>query len=112
MARQFRELKVGDRYWYENGHDKITRFTLEQLAELRKSTMARIMCDNLDLKVIQSNAFLPASSGNPLVSCASLKRFSLKSWKNEPLNGAIVVDDSDTTTTTTTTTSDPDNFFV
>lgn len=47
--------------------------------------MSRIVCDNLDLKFIQKNAFLPPSDENPIVSCASLKKVNLKRWKDEQL---------------------------
>ena len=85
VARQFRDLKFGDRYYFENGNNETTRFSLKQLNQIRRGTMSRIICDNLDVKFIQRNAFLPPSTENPIVSCASLKKVSLKRWKDEPL---------------------------
>jgi peroxidase len=85
VAQQFRDLKIGDRLYFENGHDNATRFSLPQLKQLRRSSMARIMCDNLDIKVIQKRAFAPVSPENPLVPCASIRRAGLKHWRNEPL---------------------------
>lgn len=85
MARQFRDFKFGDRFYYENGNDLNTRFTLSQLHQLRKSSMSRIICDNLDVKMIQKNAFFQTSQDNPLVDCKTLKRVNLKKWKNEKL---------------------------
>ena len=85
LGEQFRDLKFGDRFYFENGHDKVTRFKLNQLNEIRKGTMARIMCDNLDLVSVQKDAFRPIGTDNPLVSCKSLPRVLLSKWKNEKL---------------------------
>jgi hypothetical protein len=85
VSRQFRDLKFGDRFYYENGHDVNTRFQLPQLNEIRKVTMSKLICDNLDIESIQRNAFLPISPANPLISCKSLPPFDLSKWKNEPL---------------------------
>ncbi|KAK3911279.1 Peroxidase [Frankliniella fusca] len=44
IGRTFRNLKLGDRYWYENG-GQAGSFSTAQLAELRRVTLARIVCD-------------------------------------------------------------------
>lgn len=52
------EKRSGDRYWYENGNTPGS-FTPEQLEEIRKSTMAKILCDNGDnLRSVQPRAFI------------------------------------------------------
>ena len=89
VAKQFRDLKFGDRFYYENGIDVRTRFAPDQLDELRKSSIARLMCDNLDIKFVQQNAFFPASPTNPIVDCKSLKKMNLSKWKNEKLPSEI-----------------------
>lgn len=38
---------TGDRFWYENGNVP-NALTLSQLNEIRKATLSRIICDNLD----------------------------------------------------------------
>lgn len=44
---QFRQLRKCDRYWYETDDPNI-RFTEAQLNEIRKSTLSKIVCDNMD----------------------------------------------------------------
>jgi len=48
IATQFSSVRVGDRFWYELG-DQPSSFTPDQLEEIRKSRLARVMCDNTDL---------------------------------------------------------------
>ena len=61
-------LFVHCRFWYDLGmDDKIPNFQLEELAEIRKVTMARIICDNTrGLTEIQKNAF---EMSNSMVPC-------------------------------------------
>ncbi|KAJ3666327.1 hypothetical protein Zmor_001776 [Zophobas morio] len=49
IADQFYRLKKGDRYFFEN-HPSINPgfFTPEQLQQLRKTSMSRLICDNSD----------------------------------------------------------------
>ena len=44
---QFRNLRKCDRFWYENGNPLI-RFTEAQLAEIRKITLSKVICENCD----------------------------------------------------------------
>jgi hypothetical protein len=44
---QFRNLRKCDRFWYENSNPLI-RFTEAQLAEIRKMTLSKVICDNCD----------------------------------------------------------------
>lgn len=66
IADQFSKLRRGDRYFYE--HDpKINpgAFTIEQLKEVKKSSLARMLCDNSDnLQSASLKSFLrPDASG-------------------------------------------------
>lgn len=38
---------LGDRFWYENGN-QTNSLTESQLREIRRVTLSRIICDNLD----------------------------------------------------------------
>lgn len=49
LADQFVRFKKGDRYYHENSpHVNPGHFTLHQLHEIRKTSLARIICDNAD----------------------------------------------------------------
>ncbi|CAG9823543.1 unnamed protein product, partial [Phaedon cochleariae] len=89
IAEQFSRLKKGDRYFFENdptinpGH-----FTPEQLVELRKASMSRIICDNNDhilLRRQAKNAFkVPDVPGNEFLDCKSdaIPRMDLSYWSH------------------------------
>jgi len=84
IGDQFTRLKRGDRFWYENGKFKKSRFSLKQLDEIRKSNMARILCDNSDIKQIQPLVFKIATGGNKLIQCkdqTSIPKLNLKVFK-------------------------------
>ncbi|XP_076059545.1 peroxidase homolog [Oratosquilla oratoria] len=81
----FKEIRIGDRFWYENkGYP--SEFTLEQLDEIRKVKLSRIICDNSDdIKSIQVYAMvLPDHEINPRVACGSgvLPRLDLSKWRD------------------------------
>ncbi|XP_042858505.1 peroxidase-like [Penaeus japonicus] len=81
LADQFYRLKVGDRYWYETD-DPDTQFTTGQLKEIRKSSLAKIMCSVFpELKEVQLWPLKLVSKKNPMVRCSSLQKTNLKPWK-------------------------------
>uniref|UniRef100_A0A336LIY5 CSON007160 protein n=2 Tax=Culicoides sonorensis TaxID=179676 RepID=A0A336LIY5_CULSO len=82
IAIQFRQLRKCDRFWYEN-NDPILKFSEAQLAEIRKITLAKVICENLDFPgEIQRAAFdLPSNFLNPRVSCQSLPQIDLNAWR-------------------------------
>ncbi|OQV20361.1 putative Chorion peroxidase [Hypsibius exemplaris] len=48
IAKQFQQLKFGDRFWFEFGKTMVSgdsQFTGAELAEIRKTSLARLMCD-------------------------------------------------------------------
>ncbi|XP_071514131.1 uncharacterized protein [Panulirus ornatus] len=82
LGIQFRNLRMCDRFWYENA-DPLIRFTDPQLTEVRKVTLAKLLCDNCDsVESEQRSAFdLPDPFLNPRVSCRDLPGVNLELWK-------------------------------
>ena len=78
-------VRKGDRFWYENGGWP-SSFTLEQLTEIRKMKLSRVLCDNTDsMDTVQVYAMvLPDHEINPRVSCKSglLPRMDLSRWRD------------------------------
>lgn len=57
IGRQFANLKNGDRFWYENP-GMPSSFTPSQLQEIRKVTLAKLICENGDdIETIQRWVF-------------------------------------------------------
>jgi len=80
LGAGFRDWKYGDRYYYEN-NNKLTGFSGKQLYEIRKSSMARLICDNTDIYFIQGYPFLEANQNtNPLMDCSQLPSVDLSKW--------------------------------
>ncbi|KAK4320758.1 hypothetical protein Pmani_008413, partial [Petrolisthes manimaculis] len=81
----FKELRYGDRFWYEN-HGFPSEFTPGQLDEIRKVKLSRIICDNSDdIKTMQVYAMvLPDHEINPRVPCNSgiLPRMDISKWRD------------------------------
>jgi len=81
IADQFARLKAGDRFYYENGGQSGS-FTPDQLAEIRKVSMASVICRNGDyIQHMQPLAFRPVTNINPRLPCSAIPSMSLIPWK-------------------------------
>ncbi|XP_066153356.1 uncharacterized protein [Euwallacea fornicatus] len=92
IAIQFRHLRKCDRFWYET-NDPLLGFTEAQLAEIRKITLAKTICDNLDGNSdMQRSAFeLPSNFLNPRVPCKDHPSMNFNPWReNAPGQGCII----------------------
>ncbi|CAH1777105.1 unnamed protein product [Owenia fusiformis] len=107
IGRQFEALRAGDRYWHENPKSP-GQFTQDQLREIKKSSIAKTICNNGDsIKYIQKRYLLlprseiPQSAKrnyysnleieniygqeqNERVLCSSLPQVDLNLWKETP----------------------------
>ncbi|XP_069177766.1 salivary peroxidase/catechol oxidase-like isoform X1 [Procambarus clarkii] len=88
IGDQFARLRVGDRFYYENGGLE-SSFTEAQLDQIRQTSLARVMCDNSDnLEMMQPLAFVQAELVNKRALCKVgnlIPKVSLQPWKNEPV---------------------------
>merc|ERR1712223_975462 len=72
----FLRLKYGDRFFYDLGSQhntftSTTQFSVNQLQEIRKVTMARVLCDNTeDISEMQPQVFkIMGTHNNKMTSC-------------------------------------------
>uniref|UniRef100_A0A914VNX5 Chorion peroxidase n=2 Tax=Plectus sambesii TaxID=2011161 RepID=A0A914VNX5_9BILA len=81
IADQFSRLKKGDRYWFEGRSTLL--FTMEQLIEIRKITLAKVVCTHTNVN-IQPDVFIkPTVTGNALTPCSSLASINLSAWAGQ-----------------------------
>merc|ERR1712113_218736 len=94
IGDQFARLKKGDRFFYDLGLDENIAFSLPQLDEVRKTSLARIICDNTeDVDSIQPLAFkVPTSSANAVRSCSSdaIPRVNLNVFRSSSSFGEML----------------------
>lgn len=77
LSEQFKRMRDGDRFWLENP----SVFQFRQLAEIKKSSLARVICDNADnITRIQRDVFLLPDENNNFVSCSEVPEIDLTAW--------------------------------
>lgn len=78
LSRQFKNLRDGDRFYYENKDV----FSPSQLKEIKRVKLSKVLCNNLkDIVSIQPDAFLADTKGNSRKSCDSIQNFKLDAWR-------------------------------
>eukprot|EP00088_Acartia_fossae_P028789 TRINITY_DN29621_c0_g1_i3.p1 TRINITY_DN29621_c0_g1~~TRINITY_DN29621_c0_g1_i3.p1 ORF type:complete len:828 (-),score=123.74 TRINITY_DN29621_c0_g1_i3:220-2703(-) len=81
VGDQFTRLKSGDRFWYENADNG---FSSSQLQQIRKVSLARILCDNAEGMVqMQKDVFQEVHVDNRRFSCGSddIPSMQLSFWR-------------------------------
>ncbi|XP_043942539.1 eosinophil peroxidase-like [Protopterus annectens] len=76
---QFRHLRDGDRFWWEN--DDV--FTTAQRESLSQITLSRIVCDNTHINEVPVDAFSFNSYPLGYSSCNAIAEFDLSTWKED-----------------------------
>ena len=79
FAITFKRLRSGDRFFYENTDPGLNLFTAEQLAQIRQTSFARIICDNTNIERVQQNPFLQ-SSDDDRIDCSEIPGIDFGPW--------------------------------
>lgn len=84
IGEQFRRIRNGDRFWYENG-DMPHSFSQQQLIELKKTSLAGILCDvGTDINNVQPFVLrTPNNDWNRRTDCPNIVRPDLRAWAFE-----------------------------
>nr|XP_003467059.2 myeloperoxidase [Cavia porcellus] len=78
IGTQFRKLRDGDRFWWENKDV----FSKQQRQALAKISLPRIICDNTGITTVsKNNIFMSNSFPRDFVKCSTLPALNLTSWK-------------------------------
>lgn len=80
IGTQFRNLRDGDRFWWENPRV----FTPQQLQALRKISVSRVICDNTHIKKIPRDVFKINTYPEDFTDCQEIDVLDLSPWKDEP----------------------------
>ncbi|CAK1552790.1 unnamed protein product [Leptosia nina] len=83
IAQQQLRSVVSDRHWYERPN-RPNAFTLDQLLEIRKSSMAGLLCAVGDsITEVQPHAFVRAGPGNEMRDCTQIKQLNMLAWRDK-----------------------------
>ncbi|XP_059573530.1 myeloperoxidase-like [Alligator mississippiensis] len=80
---QFRNLRDGDRFWWENPGV----FTLQQRRALSIISLSRVICDNTRIRMVPRDVFKVNSYPWDFVNCSKIDSLDLSSWKEESHSG-------------------------
>ena len=79
IHEQMKRVRDGDRFFYENKGV----FSDKQLAEIKKTSFSRILCDNLkNIVSVQRDSFLAGTEYNR-VSCEGIPGIDLTQWRSD-----------------------------
>uniref|UniRef100_A0A4W5KEF9 Uncharacterized protein n=1 Tax=Hucho hucho TaxID=62062 RepID=A0A4W5KEF9_9TELE len=88
LAKQFRALRDGDRFWWE----REAVFTSTQRAQLHTVSLSRIICDNTHITRVPSDPFSLTVSPEDMLACSHplIPHLNLSAWK-EPDTGTVLL---------------------
>lgn len=77
LVEQFRHLRDGDRFYYENP----SVFKSEQLTQIKQGSLSRVLCDTGDnITRITDNAFLLPEIQGGFKQCEKIPKIDLRLW--------------------------------
>jgi peroxidase len=94
FAVQFANLRISDRFWYENDLPP-SSLSLDQLQAVRRVSLAGLMCAANGVSRSQPKAFIRVDPYlNAPLTCDHLSGLDVSAWKSEEVE--IVVEESET----------------
>ncbi|RUS85745.1 hypothetical protein EGW08_006459, partial [Elysia chlorotica] len=82
MGEQFKDLKFGDRFWFENTGD-VSSFSSKQINQLRRVSLARVLCDTVTgIESVRESPFKALDdASNPLTPCSEILDINIeRAW--------------------------------
>lgn len=77
LIEQFKRLRGGDRFWYENP----STFKPEQLVQIKQYSLARVVCDNADnITRVPRNLFVLPEHQGGFEHCTEVPKIDLRLW--------------------------------
>lgn len=76
VGKQFRQIRDGDRFWWENPGV----FTEKQRESLQKISFSRLVCDNTHITKVPLNPFQANSYPQGFVDCSAIDKLDLSPW--------------------------------
>lgn len=80
IKEQFKRFKLGDQFFYTNRKSSYP-FTEEQIHEIKKMTISRLICEVTDVNFITPMGFFGTCNVNKIDGCDKLAKFNFSLWK-------------------------------
>jgi len=85
LKKQFVTMRNSDRFWYENDIPP-SGLTATQLVEIRKVSLASILCANTNIRRIQPRVFIRQDQYlNSRINCEQYESLNVEAWTEDPL---------------------------
>ena len=96
LRKQFLSSRDGDRFYFENT-DKMENpgaFTKKQIKEIKKITLAKVLCDNLgDARKMRKNVFLKTGDLQDCSNKAVFKDLDYTKWETDGSDSSFIKDE-------------------
>ena len=96
LRKQFLSSRDGDRFYFENT-DKTENpgaFTKKQIKEIKKITLAKVLCDNLEnAQKMRKNVFLKTGDLEDCTNKAVFKDIDYTKWKTDGSDSSFIEDE-------------------
>ncbi|KAG1654695.1 Peroxidasin [Nymphon striatum] len=94
MAMTFSKIRNGDRFWYENDLPPTT-FKTDQLTEIRKTSLSKLLCLHSSVPTIQPKALIvPDAYRNAPIDCKSeyIYHLNISKFQSDSFSDKVLAD--------------------